>query len=96
MNHRVIAFMIGRLLTAAGLTMALPIIVAIYYREPPAAFAAFLVPMALMAALGNALTKLPGEKTAYFARDGLVNHLTRPMWLRKLFLLHLRHFYLKN
>ena len=63
--------MIGRLLTAAGLTMALPIIVAIYYREPPAAFAAFLVPMALMAALGNALTKLPGEKTAYFARDGL-------------------------
>lgn len=64
--------MIGRLLTAAGLTMALPIIVAIYYREPPAAFAAFLVPMALMAALGNALTKLPGEKTAYFARDGLV------------------------
>lgn len=67
-----IRYMIGRFLTAAGLTMILPFIVSLYYREDSSSWIAFIIPMVCMIGLGLLMEKMPVKRTAYFAHEGLV------------------------
>lgn len=68
MNYRMIGYVIGRILLVEAVLMALPLLTAGIYHEPPLPF---LIPMLLLAAVGLLLGgKKPGQMSLY-ARDGL-------------------------
>ena len=69
MNLRMIGFVLGRiLLTEAGL-LALPLAVALLYRESPLPWLAVIV---LLLLCGGALSLRKPERTALYAKDGFV------------------------
>lgn len=72
MNYGMIRFMIGRFLTAAGLTMIFPFFISLYYRETPTTLISFVIPMVSMISLGLLMSTIRVKQTAYFAHEGLV------------------------
>lgn len=72
MNYGIIRFLIGKFLTATGVTMIAPILVALWYREPLICIFSYAIPMSLMILIGIVASNKPTDRTAYFAREGLV------------------------
>lgn len=68
MNHRMIGFVLGRILLVEGGLLLLPMVVSLIYGESALPF---LIPAALAAGTGLLLSgRKPPQRTALFARDG--------------------------
>ncbi|MBQ7777372.1 MAG: TrkH family potassium uptake protein [Oscillibacter sp.] len=68
MNNRMIAYVIGRSLLAEALLLLVPLLAAALYGE---ALSPYLIPMALLLALGALMTVRKPKNTSFYARDGL-------------------------
>ncbi len=69
MNYRMLLFVLGRILSAEAFFMLLPLITSIIYGEN---LIPFLIPIALLAALGCVLTLRPPKSRLMRARDSFV------------------------
>lgn len=70
MNYRMIAYLTGRILTIAAVTMLLPMLLSLYYHE--GLVIAYLIPIVISVAIGLAVSiKAPKNKKVY-AKDGMV------------------------
>ncbi|MCI8552260.1 MAG: TrkH family potassium uptake protein [Lawsonibacter sp.] len=68
MNIKLVLKLVGRVLLMEAAALALPLLVAVLYRESPLPF---LLSIALVAAIGFALSALPARQQ-FFAREGFV------------------------
>ena len=68
MNIKLVLKLVGRVLLMEAAALALPLLVAVLYRESPLPF---LLSTALVAAIGFALSALPARQQ-FFAREGFV------------------------
>ena len=68
MNIKLVLKLVGRVLLMEAAALALPLLVAVLYRESPLPF---LLSIALVAAFGFALSALPARQQ-FFAREGFV------------------------
>ena len=66
MNIKLVLKLVGRVLLMEAAALALPLLVAVLYRESPLPF---LLSIALVAAIGFALSALPARQQ-FFAREG--------------------------
>ena len=68
MNHRMIGFVLGRILMVEGVLLLLPMMVALFYGE---SMLPFFLPALLVAGVGLIFSGLrPPQRTAIYARDG--------------------------
>lgn len=72
MNHRMVVYVIGRILIILGLLMLPSILVALIYREGWAGVAPFLYSAALSAGLGLLMTFKRPANSDYYMREGFV------------------------
>lgn len=68
MNHRMICFVIGRILLTEGVLLLLPLLVAVLYGDP---LHPFLLPILLLLLCGGVLSWRKPQHSSIYARDGL-------------------------
>ena len=70
MNYKMVLSILGKVLLIEGLLMFFPLLIGIYYGEGN--FLSFLLPMALLFALGIPLSCLKKQYNSMYAKEGFV------------------------
>ena len=78
MNRRLILNVLGKIMTVEGVLMIFPVITAVYYREKHCIIS-FVIPMAMLIALGLLFASVRTRSRNVFARDGYV--MTAAAWI---------------
>ena len=78
MNRRLIINVLGKIMTVEGVLMIFPVITALYYKEKHSVIS-FVIPMAMLIALGLLFASVRTRSKNVFARDGYI--MTAVAWI---------------
>ncbi|MBR4765409.1 MAG: TrkH family potassium uptake protein, partial [Clostridia bacterium] len=78
MNRRLIINVLGKIMTVEGILMIIPVITALYYKEKHSVIS-FVIPMAMLIALGLLFASVRTRSKNVFARDGYI--MTAVAWI---------------